>query len=636
MKQIIKILAAVLIAVITGAAAISALLFYCTPMENRSYDLSMFAEDGEDYAQDKGWTVFINEQGKKKKLTADGFGGFFGLDYAGQTIYFSRELVEELDSPAISIDAANRAVSVFLDDTLLYTDCPDADNRIGYVNLPMFEYDREEDVTVTLPQDCHGKILTIAQSTPVISEKQEAGADMTVYPSEAVLYCGYSYESGLIADASKTAIPAAVLFTLGVVLLAVFVWDAAHGSFSAVLPVIALAVFLEMCSLLTNAPFFYKYIQDSFRIDLSMLFSHLSISALLLYLALRAVRSRWILIAAVVLQLASIPLSVLVQYGLWEDSQIYINLVCLPGIVSLPALLAALAYSFYMADKGSIFHKYMSRTALGLILCYAGFVLLSVPFVPDYAVSVAERVMREISILLPKYTLNLLWSICLASSITALAAELLKKEIERRSAVMLLAVKNELAMESYKNLKHQNMEIQEIRHDTAKHYAVLRTMLDKAPERMQEYLDDLIGQLHQVRPVVESGNDVLDILINGKLSAASDAGIQLDIVHAKAPKNLPLSDAELCSLIVNILDNAVNAASSPGITDPYIRLDMQCKNNYFVFSCENSMQPDKNRKGHGHGYGLKIVDQIMKKYGEMVSVESTGNHFKITVAVGIS
>lgn len=52
--------------------------------------------------------------------------------------------------------------------------------------------------------------------------------------------------------------------------------------------------------------------------------------------------------------------------------------------------------------------------------------------------------------------------------------------------------------------------------------------------------------------------EVLDILINGKLSAAKDMGIRLDIVRAEAPKTLPVSDSDLCSLIVNILDNAIH------------------------------------------------------------------------------
>lgn len=106
-------------------------------------------------------------------LTASG--GYLGLDYPGQTFYYSRKLTEKLDSPTLQISAVNRSVAVFLDDTMLYTDCPEQDGGIGELELPMLEFDRMEPVTVSLPPDYLGHTLTIAQASPVISELQGGG-----------------------------------------------------------------------------------------------------------------------------------------------------------------------------------------------------------------------------------------------------------------------------------------------------------------------------------------------------------------------------------------------------------------------------------------------------------------------------
>ena len=73
------------------------------------------------------------------ELAPDGYGGFDRLDELGQTFYFSRVLSEELDSPTLRLDTGNSAVSVFLDGAVLYTDCPELDNCIGYLRLPMLE-----------------------------------------------------------------------------------------------------------------------------------------------------------------------------------------------------------------------------------------------------------------------------------------------------------------------------------------------------------------------------------------------------------------------------------------------------------------------------------------------------------------
>ena len=90
-------------------------------------------------------------------------------------------------------------------------------------------------------------------------------------------------------------------------------------------------------------------------------------------------------------------------------------------------------------------------------------------------------------------------------------------------------------------------------------------------------------------------------------------------------------------MIVNILDNAINAASASETENPYIKLDLHCKNNYFVFSCENSTHSYKNKhkkiSAPEHGYGSKTINQIMKKYGDMISVEKGADTFKISIAV---
>lgn len=94
------------------------------------------------------------------------------MDNVGQTFYFLREMTEELDSPTLRIDVSNRSISVFLNDTLIYADCPDADNRIGYLELPMLEFDKSESVVVSIPFDYVGHTLTIAQSTPLIPKSK--------------------------------------------------------------------------------------------------------------------------------------------------------------------------------------------------------------------------------------------------------------------------------------------------------------------------------------------------------------------------------------------------------------------------------------------------------------------------------
>ena len=206
--------AAVLTLVLFTASG--ALLLKCMkPMEDRAYDLAMHwrteaRPEGWVYDQ-KGWTVFTQEGEAVKELTPDGQGSFDRLDELGQTFYYSRVMTEEVDSPTLRLDTANSAVTVFLDGAVLYTDCPELAGRIGYMRLPMLAWYREEPVLVTLPQNYQGKTLTIAQSTDP-SGGELAEPTTKVWPCAVTLYCGYAYESELVARSFQTAVPAALFF----------------------------------------------------------------------------------------------------------------------------------------------------------------------------------------------------------------------------------------------------------------------------------------------------------------------------------------------------------------------------------------------------------------------------------------
>ena len=174
-----------------------------------------------------------------------------------------------------------------------------------------------------------------------------------------------------------------------------------------------------------------------------------------------------------------------------------------------------------------------------------------------------------------------------------------------------------------------------LRHDMVKHFRVLRqTVTD---EKAAAYLDGLIGENEKIRPVVQSGNEMLDVILNGKLSVAADAGIAVELARTQAPDKLPLTDAELCSLIMNLLDNAVEAASVAGVKRRYIKLDMHIQNNYFVFTCENGATLDWINKETApeRGLGLKIIQQIVARYGNLFDTEYGDDYYRVTVPLSL-
>ena len=104
------------------------------------------------------------------------------------------------------------------------------------------------------------------------------------------------------------------------------------------------------------------------------------------------------------------------------------------------------------------------------------------------------------------------------------------------------------------------------------HYSMLYHLY--AGGRQEEalsYLQNLCNDYVRTLPFCNTGNVVVDSIINDKLSAAQ--ALHADIQQmVKLPPSLPFSDQDLCSILVNILDNALDALALQAVS--YTHLDV--------------------------------------------------------------
>ena len=547
-----------------------------------------------------------------KELAPDGQGGFDGLDELGQTFYFSRVLSEEVDNPALRLDTGNSAVAVFLDGALIYTDCPELDHRIGDLRLPMLDWVREEPVLVTLPQNYQGKTLTIAQSTdPFGGELQEPV--MTVWPCAVTLYCGYAYESALVAESFQTAVPAALSFAAGTLLLALFLWQAFQGRLALDALCGALTAFFWLAGRL-SLTFLPNARLGPLPVDVSMLARELSLTLLLVFLASRLTgRRRKVVGSFAGAQGVAVAVHVMMQI---MERLTFSQALALPAI-GLAGLAAALVCGV-LEWKRSWFYRYFCPLTAAGAIAYAVFGRWEFSGNP---------------LGIPGLLLYPLAGIMTAAALVTALAEAVRRETARRTEERLLAQRGDLAQRSYEALRRHNEQVMMLRHDMMKHFRVLRQTT--TGEKTAEYLDGLIGENEKIRPVVQSGNEMLDVILNGKLSAAADAGIAVEITRMRAPDKLPLTDAELCSLVMNLLDNAVEGASAPGVERPYIKLDFCVQEHFFAIFCENSttMEHIQKETVPGHGLGLKIIKQIAARYDDLLETEYGTDYYCVKMAI---
>ncbi len=532
----------IVVAVVAAVSLLLCALFggvlfeYARPMEDAVYDLSLGWEGEampEDWVYDqKGWTVFTADG----NLTADGIGGFCGAIEPGQTFYFSRVLTEELDDPTLHLVAGGNSIAVFLDGVLLYTDQPEQTGGVGRLTLTPLEWWRDTAITVSLPVGYEGKTLTIAQSTGLPEVERE---QFIVYPCAVSLYCGYAYESELIAESFGASVPATLFFGLGVLLLLAFVFVLYRGQNDTGLLWAALSAFLWMVSLLQRMSFAGEYSGGSI-IDWGAFCRLLAVMALLAFLSSRAGKRRRILWGMTAAQAVACGVYLFIEwkYEFIESDLVHFLSGSLPQLVGFAGLIAAFVCGWAWWRKETRFYALFAPVAtvgsaaalLWAVIAQGGVIW--------------QQLVLAVTYLTPGFFLWPMMLVCILAAILSAAVDLAGKEVSRRTEARLFKERSELALQSYESMRVQNEQVRMLRHDMVKHFLALRRMTDE--QQRTDYLDDLIGQNEKIRPVVQSGNGMLDIILNAKLSQAIEAGVKVEVLRCTAPETLPLSPTPNC------------------------------------------------------------------------------------------
>lgn len=161
------------------------------------------------------------------------------------------------------------------------------------------------------------------------------------------------------------------------------------------------------------------------------------------------------------------------------------------------------------------------------------------------------------------------------------------------------------------------------RHDYRNHISVMQASLKMNNlSELENYLSELNSDLNTVDTVIKTGNVMVDAILNSKLSLADKKNIKTDVT-ATVPKT-NISDVELCVIIGNLLDNAMEACLCiENETERFIRIYIGIFKEQFYISVTNAMSGTPKRigktykttKGEEHGFGLMRIDGIVKKYG---------------------
>ncbi len=213
------------------------------------------------------------------------------------------------------------------------------------------------------------------------------------------------------------------------------------------------------------------------------------------------------------------------------------------------------------------------------------------------------------------------------------------KMIDRRIA----AYQNDLIEKHCEEIENTYRIMRGWRHDYHNHVQTMLALCDK-PEEMRRYLMGLNSDLETVDTVIKTGNVMVDAILNSKLSLIKSHNIP---VNAKAvvPENIMISDVDLCSVIGNLLDNAMEACLKQSEADGrYIRVFIGILRNQLYISVMNSAGEVKKsgrtylslKNSEGHGFGLSRIDAIAERNGGYVNRQNEEGVFATEVMLPLS
>ena len=183
---------------------------------------------------------------------------------------------------------------------------------------------------------------------------------------------------------------------------------------------------------------------------------------------------------------------------------------------------------------------------------------------------------------------------------------------------------NDLIEKHCEEVENMYRQMRGVKHDLKHHIQTMKAhLIMNQYKELEEYLNELDEDLDIVDTVIKTGNIRIDAVLNSKLAVARARGININ-AKAIVPAELEINEVDICVIIGNLLDNAIEACEKEKEKDKqfirvYIDILKQQLYIYISKSMTNDIQKSGGRyittKDGSHGFGLLRIDRVVKKYG---------------------
>lgn len=193
---------------------------------------------------------------------------------------------------------------------------------------------------------------------------------------------------------------------------------------------------------------------------------------------------------------------------------------------------------------------------------------------------------------------------------------------------------NQKIMESqkwhYHKLKSVDRETRKFRHDVKNHMLVLRRLLDAGDTaEAQKYMQEITDTVSSMNVGIQCGNGFIDAILNEKQEICQKDNISLE-VHGVISAPLTIGDYDICTILANGIDNAIEAIVREKHKNAKIQIAFSLYQDFLRIVIRNplrervSLETSKKDKKK-HGYGVENMRECVKRnLGEMKICQEKG------------
>lgn len=212
----------------------------------------------------------------------------------------------------------------------------------------------------------------------------------------------------------------------------------------------------------------------------------------------------------------------------------------------------------------------------------------------------------------------------------------------RKNMIKFLERKNLVLEENYHLLTDLYRKNEHLYHDMNHHLQMIYHLAkSKEIPEIAEYVTSVSAPINELSDMTWSGVDIVDAILNHTVLEAQKQGIEID-VNAEFPKDCNITSDDLCVILFNLLDNAMEAClrcmRQTG-NPPRIEVTIRRIHQFLIIKIQNPCIPPRKLFGifpttktdaRHHGIGLRNVREKVEKYNGSLEFEVKNDVFTVT------